>query len=202
MCRGQLQHQTLRHPINPHPTAQEARTDTFSFSVSPLWVLSTRNRLTNMAYGVLKILHLLGIVMLLGNVTITSCWKLFADRTGDPKIMAHAQRLVTITDWAFTFWGILLTLVGGYGAMWVAGMDPIETPWILQAEILFVLSGLIWLIVLVPIQIRQARQARQFAKDGIVPDGYRRSGVVWLIWGLVATAPLVGAMYVMVFKGA
>lgn len=155
-----------------------------------------------MAYGVLKILHLLGIVMLLGNVTVTAAWKFYADKTGNPVIMAHAQRLVTITDWAFTFWGIVLTVVGGYGAAWWVGLDPLRTPWIVWAEGLFATSGVVWLVVLVPIQVRQARQARQFGRDGVIPGDYLRSGRVWLIWGLVATAPLIAAFYVMVFKGS
>jgi uncharacterized membrane protein len=58
-----------------------------------------------MSYDVLRLLHLLGVVLLLGNVTVTSDWKLYADRTRDPVVIAFAQRLVTITDWFFTFWG-------------------------------------------------------------------------------------------------
>ena len=55
-----------------------------------------------MLYDALKYLHILGIVLLLGNVTITAFWKAFADRTGDPVVIAFGQRLVTITDFVFT----------------------------------------------------------------------------------------------------
>lgn len=153
-----------------------------------------------MSYDVWKLVHLLGVVLLVGNVTVTSIWKLYADRTRDPRIIGFAQRLVTITDWFFTFWGILLLVIGGYGAAWVAGMDPLRDDWLVWSEVQFAIAGMIWLLLLVPIQIRQARLARSFAGGGEIPEAYFRLGRTWMIWGLVATVPLVGAMWSMVAK--
>lgn len=153
-----------------------------------------------MAYDVYKIIHLLGVILLVGNVTVTSIWKIYADRTRDARIIGFAQRLVTVTDWFFTAWGILLLVVGGYGAAWVAGMDPLRDAWLVWSEALFVIAGIIWLTVLVPIQIRQARQARAFAQGGEIPESYWRDSRRWIIWGLIATVPLVGAIWTMVAK--
>jgi uncharacterized membrane protein len=152
------------------------------------------------AYDVMKMLHLLGVVLLLGNVTVTSIWKLYADATEDAQVVAFAQRLVTVTDWFFTFWGILLLVIGGYGAAWIAGMDVVRDGWILWSEILFLIAGLIWLLMLVPIQIKQARMARAFAASSPVPEAYRRLSRLWIAGGLAATVPLVGAMWIMVAK--
>jgi uncharacterized membrane protein len=153
-----------------------------------------------MAYDIYKLVHLLGVILLVGNVTVTSIWKLYADRTRDPRIIAFAQRLVTITDWFFTFWGIVLLVVGGFGAAWDAGMDPLRDDWLVWSEIQFVLAGAIWLVVLVPIQIRQARLVRGFAAGGSIPEEYWTLGRRWITWGLVATIPLVGALWTMVAK--
>ncbi|MDN3568373.1 DUF2269 family protein [Paeniroseomonas aquatica] len=153
-----------------------------------------------MAYDVWKLVHLLGVILLVGNVTVTSIWKLYADRTRDPRIIGFAQRLVTVTDWFFTFWGILLLVAGGYGAAWVAGMDPLRDGWLVWSEVQFVAAGVIWLTVLVPIQVRQARMARVFATTGEIPAEYWRAGRRWIIWGLIATIPLVGALWTMVAK--
>jgi uncharacterized membrane protein len=154
-----------------------------------------------MSYDVLRLLHLIGVVLLVGNVTVTSIWKLYADGTGDPRVIAFAQRLVTITDWFFTFWGILLLIVGGYGAAWVAGLDPLREDWLVWSEVMFGLAGAIWLCLLVPIQIRQARLARGFADGGPIPEEYRRLSRLWIAWGLVATVPLVAATWLMLRKG-
>jgi uncharacterized membrane protein len=153
------------------------------------------------AYDVFKLLHVLGVVLLLGNVTVTSIWKLYADRTRDPVVVAFAQRLVTITDWFFTFWGIVLLVAGGYGAAWLAGLDVLRDDWILWSEVMFAVAGAIWLFVLVPIQIRQSRLARGFARGGEVPEEYRRLSRRWIAWGLIATVPLVIATWLMVRRG-
>jgi len=153
-----------------------------------------------MSYEAWKLLHLMGLVLLLGNVTVTSIWKLYADRTGDTKIIAFSQRLVTVTDWFFTFWGIVLLLAGGFGAAWEIGLDPFGTRWLVSAELQFVAAGAIWLGILVPIQVRQARLARDFVPGGEVPEAYRRLSRRWIIWGLIATLPLIGASWEMIAK--
>jgi len=154
-----------------------------------------------MTYDILILLHVLGMILLIGNVTVTSIWKLYADGTRDPKIIGFAQRLVTITDWFFTFWGILLLMVGGYGAAWLAGMDVLRDDWLVWSQVMFVLAGLIWLAILVPIQVKQARMARGFAAGGAIPESYWRLGKLWIIWGSIATIPLVAAIWLMLRKG-
>ncbi len=153
-----------------------------------------------MLYDALKFLHITGIVMLMGNITATAIWKFFADRTADARIIAFAQRLVTITDWSLTFWGIILTIGGGYGALWAADISPLGEAWLVWSQALFVVAGLIWLGLLVPIQIRQARGARAFADGDEIPIAYKRDSRAWIVWGLVATVPLVGATWLMVAK--
>ena len=154
-----------------------------------------------MAYDTFKLLHLLGVILLVGNVTVTSVWKLYADATRDPAVIIFAQRLVTVTDWFFTFWGIVLLIAGGYGAAWIGGMDVLRDDWIVTSEMLFAAAGVIWLGVLVPIQVRQARMARGFAPGAPIPEGYWRLGRLWIAFGLLATVPLVAATWVMLRKG-
>src|SRR6478609_4209928 len=101
-----------------------------------------------MSYDAFKVVHLAGVVIFLGNIIVTAMWKVLADRTGDPRIIAYAQRLVTITDWIFT-----------------AGVDPTQF-WLALGQSLFVASGVIWIAILIPTQIIQARQARAFAAGG------------------------------------
>jgi uncharacterized membrane protein len=154
-----------------------------------------------MTYDILRLLHLLGIVLLVGNVTVTSIWKLYADSTRDPVVIAFAQRLVTITDWFFTFWGIVLLIVGGYGAAFLAGMDVLRDDWLVWSEVMFAAAGVIWLGLLVPIQIRQARMARAFVPGQAVPEAYLRLGRLWILGGSIATIPLVAATWIMLRRG-
>jgi uncharacterized membrane protein len=153
-----------------------------------------------LSYAILKFLHIVGVVLLLGNVTATAVWKVFADRTRDPMTVAYAQRLVTYTDWALTGSGIVLIVVGGYGMAIVAGMPLFEAGWMVWAQVMFAVSGAIWLGVLVPIQIAQARLSAQFKAGVPVPAAYWRLGTRWIVWGVLATVPLVAALFLMVVK--
>ena len=153
-----------------------------------------------MQYQMLKFLHVLGVILLIGNVTITAFWKVFADRSNDPLVIAEAQRIVILADWFFTLAGILLILVGGYGMLVAAGVSPLDGGWLVWGQALFVISGAIWVGILVPAQIRQARIARTLARGSEIPERYWQQGRIWLAWGIAATVPLVAAVYVMIVK--
>ena len=47
------------------------------------------------SYLWLKVLHIVGVVLFLGNIIVTGWWKNMADRTKNPQIIAFAQRQVT-----------------------------------------------------------------------------------------------------------
>lgn len=153
-------------------------------------------------YDLLKFLHITGVVMLMGNITVTAIWKFFADRDGRAQVLGFAQKLVTYTDWAMTVWGVILTMGGGYGMALTAGIDLFGNRWLVWSQGLFLAAGLIWLGRIVPLQIAQARMARAFADGGPVPEAYRSASRAWIFWGLVSTVPLVAATWLMVAKPA
>ena len=116
-----------------------------------------------MSYETFKVVHLLGVILFLGNIIVTGAWKVLADRTGEPRVIAYAQRVVTLTDWIFTAGGAALILIGAYGMAAVGHLDLRGSAWLIWGQAIFVASGVIWLIILIPTQILQARQARAFA---------------------------------------
>ena len=153
-----------------------------------------------MTYDIARFLHITGVVMLMGNITVTAIWKFFADDDGRPQVLGFAQKLVTYTDWSMTVWGAGLTMLGGYGMVVIGGWDLVGTRWLLWGQVGFVAAGLIWLGIIVPIQRRQARLARRFVDGGDVPAEYHTLSRRWLAWGLVSTVPLVAATWLMVAK--
>jgi uncharacterized membrane protein len=101
-----------------------------------------------------------------------------ADRTRNPAVVSYAQRLVTVTDIAFTATGAALIAVSGqqmadrFGGVGGPG-------WLTLGFALLITSGVIWITTLIPIQIMQSHLARRFAVDSITPSaagGSRRSG--------------------------
>lgn len=151
-------------------------------------------------YEFFKSLHILGLVLMAGNVTVTALWKVFADRTGKTQIISFAQWLVTVTDFSFTLSGGFLMVVGGYGAAFVGHVSLFATPWLVLGQVMMAVAGAIWVGILVPIQIRQARWAQDFAIIGDVPEEYNKASATWLIWGLISTVPLLAGLYLMVAK--
>jgi len=152
-----------------------------------------------MLYNVFKIIHLLGVIVFLGNIVVTGVWKVLADRTKDPRVIAFARRLVTLTDCIFTAGGAAFILIGAYGMAFTAELDLRQT-WVAWGQGLFVLSGIISVLVLIPTQIVQARLARAFAADHTVPESYWRYSRRWYIWGTVATVVPIANLYFMIFK--
>lgn len=148
------------------------------------------------SYLLLKSLHVLGAVIFLGNILVTALWKVLADRTRHPAIVAYAQRLVTITDLFFTALGVGLIIVTGelMAGRWEGAA------WVGWGRALFVASGVIWLVALVPIQLAQARMARAFADQDRIPAAYWRLANLWGVFGLIATVLPLLNLYFMVFK--
>ena len=151
-------------------------------------------------YLVLKSLHLLGVVLFLGNIIVSGWWKSFADRTRDPRIIAFAQHQVTLTDWVFTAGGAALVLATGLGNARAHGINVFATSWLTWGMGLFSASGLIWVVILLPVQTVQARMARNFADGGAIPERYWRLSRRWLVWGFIATVLPLFNLYWMVFK--
>jgi len=147
----------------------------------------------------LKTLHILGVVLFLGNIIVTGWWKNMADLTKNPQIIAFAQRQVTLTDFIFTAGGVAILLIAGALNVWLHDIS-LSTPWLLLGLALFISSGLIWALVLIPVQIKQARMANAFAQTSVIPDEYWRYCKVWNVFGVLATLlPLIN-LYFMVFK--
>lgn len=155
-------------------------------------------------YSTLKILHMVGIILFMGNIIITGWWKTMADKTGNPKIIAFAQRQVTLTDWIFTFGGVLMVLAGGFGMVFTMNTDMMseihQVRWLWWGYHLFLISGIIWVLILIPLQIALARMAKVFAVTEDIPDRYWLYSKLWLWFGILATVIPMANVYWMVVK--
>ncbi|MGH7229351.1 MAG: DUF2269 family protein [Nitrospiraceae bacterium] len=114
-------------------------------------------------------------------------WKVMADRHGDPKVVAFAEGQVTLTDFVFTGGGAVLVLGTGVGNAVLHGMNYLSIRWLAWSYWFFVVSGVIWIAILIPVQMNQARMARLFADGGTIPDRYWRLGRIWIVFGILAT---------------
>ncbi len=151
-------------------------------------------------YLLLKTVHITGVVIFLGNILVTAWWKAMADHTRDCVVIAYAQRQVTFTDLAFTSGGMALILAGGLPNAYVLSANPWSLSWLAWGMGLFIASGMIWVVILIPLQVRQARLARRFVVASSIPEEYWRLARRWYLWGALATALPLLNLYFMVFK--
>ena len=152
-------------------------------------------------YLLLKTLHILSSVLMVGTGFGSAFYMFFANRSGNVQAQAVVSRLVVKADWWFTTPAIIIQPVSGIAMMHLAGW-PLTTPWLALSIALYVLAGVCWLPVVV-MQIRMAQLATVAADNGQpLPDAYRRLARRWEALGYPAFVAMLGIYYLMVNKPA
>jgi uncharacterized membrane protein len=144
----------------------------------------------------LKIVHVLCACLFLGNVVVSGIWAAMAERTRNHAIIQFSNRLVLITDLLFTLTGAVGVVFTGHLMAARYGGDSAH-PWITWSYALFGLSGLIWMLVLVPIQLKQRRLLQRTTQ---ITSEYLQWSRIWQVSGAVATALPLPIIYFMVTK--
>ena len=151
---------------------------------------------------ILLAVHILAAIIFVGNIITAAFWKVRADRSGNLEAIALSTRAVLLADFAFTGPGILAVLGTGIAMAGITGWERFQEPWLSLSFILFVVTGIIWLAALLPLQFRMARLARQSAARGSLDPAYTRSSRLWAIFGGVATLLPIVILFLMVLKPA
>jgi uncharacterized membrane protein len=151
-----------------------------------------------MSPAALKIAHILCACLFIGNVIVSGVWAAMAERTQDHTIIRFSNRMVLITDVLFTAGGSIGIVLTGYLMAHRWGGEAAH-PWIQWSYILVGLSGLIWLFVLLPLQLRQRQLLAQTTQ---ITAQYRRLSRLWQLWGALATLLPLPILYFMITKSA
>ena len=141
------------------------------------------------ALSILRAAHVLGAVLLLGNVIVSGVWAALAMRPSagvSPRLVA---RFVIVTDWCFTVPGGALLSGSGLAMVYLSGWPLWDTRFVRHGLLALVGSTLLWLAVLVPLQARWVRAHDEAAA--------RRLYWWWSVVGWSATAPLLYGLWVM-----
>ncbi len=147
----------------------------------------------------IKTLHILGVVLFLGNILISTIWRLLAQRADDKAIHKFSINLIQKTDIIFTIPGVVLIAVTGH--MLAAGLGGIGAHgWIYHSYALLTVSALIWVAGLMPIQRKQMRliEASHSLKEAGIR--YKTLNRWWVILGSIAAILPLIALYLMVVR--
>lgn len=152
-------------------------------------------------YLMLKTIHIVAVIVFLGNTVTGLFWKAHADRTGDPRVIAHTFDGIIRSDRWFTIPGVVLIVVAGIAAAIVGGVPILGTFWIWTSIVLLTISGVAFGVWVAPLQVRlrdlaaRAPDAARFERAT-----YQRWSRQWEFWGLVAIAAPAVALVLMVLK--
>jgi uncharacterized membrane protein len=138
-------------------------------------------------------------VIFLGNILTAIFWKLHADKTGDPKIIAHTLKGIIKSDKIFTMPGVIGILIFGFAGQGI-GRIPIDSAWIIWSIVLYVVSGAAFMIKVSPLQKKMLAAAESGISGNFDSTSYKNFSIDWKIWGTVATVLPVIAVILMVFK--
>jgi len=150
-------------------------------------------------YLIVKTLHILSSVVLVGTGFGTAFYLFFANRSGSVEAIAVVSRLVVRADWWFTTPAVIVQPTTGALLMHLGGW-PLSSRWILASIVLYALAGACWLPV-VAYQIRMKRLAES-AQSSLIPlvDDYWRLARRWELLGYPAFIAMVLVYFLMVVK--
>lgn len=154
-----------------------------------------------MTYLILKYLHVLGAVVILGTGTGIAFFMMMAQRSGDAAHIARTAATVVLADWLFTATAVAVQPVTGVLLAWEAGYRLTEG-WIAVSIALYLVAGAFWLPV-VWMQRRMRDLAREAVAAGMpLPVEYHRLYRLWFLFGFPGFGSVVLIVWLMIARPA
>ncbi len=152
-----------------------------------------------MTYLLLKYIHVIGAIVILGTGMGIAFFMLMAHRSQDATFVARTASIVVLADVIFTATAVIAQPVTGYMLLSEMGI-PLSERWILVSLALYMVAGAFWLPV-VWIQRRMRDLATQAAAAGIaLPEQYHRLFRLWFAFGFPGFGSVMLIIWLMVAK--
>jgi uncharacterized membrane protein len=154
-----------------------------------------------MTYVVLKYLHVLGAVVILGTGTGIAFFMLMAHLSRDAAHIARTATTVVLADFIFTATAVVAQPVTGYLLARILEM-PLSEGWLALSLILYVVAGAFWVPV-IWMQMRMRDLSRVSAASGApLPAEYHRLFRLWFLFGFPGFGAVAGTLWLMIAKPA
>lgn len=150
-------------------------------------------------YFLVKFLHVLGAIVILGTGTGIAFFMLMAHRTADVAFIARTASVVVIADAMFTLSAVILQPITG-GLLMALSATSITEHWLLTSLALYVFAGLFWIpVVFMQIEMRDlARNAA--AQHGTLPQRYFVLFRRWFVFGFPGFGATMLILWLMIAK--
>ena len=150
-------------------------------------------------YFLVKYLHVLGAIVILGTGTGIAFFMLMAHRSGDAGFIARTAATVVIADMLFTLTAVLVQPVTG-GLLMALSATTFSERWLMISLGLYVVAGLFWIpVIFMQIEMRDlARMAA--ARQQPLPPRYFALFRRWFVFGIPGFGSVMIILWLMIAK--
>ncbi|WP_298873325.1 DUF2269 domain-containing protein [uncultured Bradyrhizobium sp.] len=150
-------------------------------------------------YFLVKYLHVLGAIVILGTGTGIAFFMLMAHRTDNAEFIARTASVGVMADAIFTLSAVILQPVTG-GLLMMLSARSIAERWILASLVLYAIAGLFWVpVVFMQIEMRDlARKAA--AQQAALPERYFVLFRRWFAFGFPGFGATMAILWLMIAK--
>jgi uncharacterized membrane protein len=150
-------------------------------------------------YFLVKYLHVLGAIVILGTGTGIAFFMLMAHLSGQAAFIARTAGVVVIADMLFTLSAVLLQPISGGTLMWLSSTSLSER-WLTTSLVLYALAGLFWVpVIFMQIELRDLARAAD-ADAQPLPPRYFTVFRRWFICGIPGCGSVMAILWLMIAK--
>ena len=150
-------------------------------------------------YFLIKYLHLLGAIVILGTGSGIAFFMLTAHRSRDPAFIAATAATVVIADMLFTLSAVILQPVTG-GVLMVLSGTTLAECWLVTSLGLYAVAGLFWIpVIFMQIEMRDLARAAA-AQRAPLPPRYFALFRRWFVFGIPGFASVMMILWLMIAK--
>jgi uncharacterized membrane protein len=150
-------------------------------------------------YSLVKYLHVLGAIVILGTGTGIAFFMLMAHRSRDAAFIAQTAAVVVIADMLFTLSAVLLQPVSGGVLIWLSS-TALSEHWLVISLGLYAVAGLFWIpVVFMQIEMRDLARGA-VAQTALLPPRYFVLFRRWFLFGIPGFASVMLILWLMIAK--
>jgi uncharacterized membrane protein len=150
-------------------------------------------------YFIVKYLHVLGAIVILGTGTGIAFFMLMAHRSGDPAFIARTATTVVTADMLFTLTAVLLQPVTG-GLLMALSATTLAERWLVISLGLYAVAGLFWIpVIFMQVEMRNLARVALVQRQPLPPRYFvlfRR----WFGFGIPGFGSVMVILWLMVAK--
>ena len=150
-------------------------------------------------YFLVKYLHVLGAIVILGTGTGIAFFMLMAHRSRDPAFIARTAATVVIADMLFTLSAVILQPVTG-GLLMALSATALAERWLLTSLGLYAVAGLLWIpVIFMQIEMRNLARTAVMQQQPL-PPRYFRLFRRWFVFGIPGFGSVMIIFWLMIAK--